>query len=47
MSQVKFMIRQVNYLICAIRITSKTPYVAIDERGLVRSIHLFLISCVL
>ena len=22
--------------------TSKTPYVAIDERGLVRSIHLFL-----
>ena len=27
-------------------ITSKTPYVAIDERGLVRSIHLFLFSCV-
>ena len=26
--------------------TSKTPYVAIDERGLVRSIHLFLFSCV-
>ena len=24
--------------------TSKTPYVAIDERGLVRSIHLFLFS---
>ena len=22
--------------------TSKTPYVAIDERGLVRNIHLFL-----
>ena len=28
------------------RYTSKTPYVAIDERGLVRSIHLFLFSCV-
>ena len=27
-------------------ITSKTPYVAIDERGLVRSIHFFLFSCV-
>ena len=27
-------------------VTSKTPYVAIDERGLVRSIHLFLFSCV-
>ena len=27
-------------------ITSKTPYVAIDERGLVRNIHLFLFSCV-
>ena len=27
-------------------ITSKTPYVAIDERGLVRSIHLFFVSCV-
>ena len=26
--------------------TSKTPYVAIDERGLVRSIHFFLFSCV-
>ena len=26
--------------------TSKTPYVAIDERGLVRSIHLFFFSCV-
>ena len=26
--------------------TSKTPYVAIDERGLVRNIHLFLFSCV-
>ena len=26
--------------------TSKTPYVAIDERGLVRSIHLFLFSFV-
>ena len=26
--------------------TSKTPYVAIDERGLVRSTHLFLFSCV-
>ena len=26
--------------------TSKTPYVAIEERGLVRSIHLFLFSCV-
>ena len=26
--------------------TSETPYVAIDERGLVRSIHLFLFSCV-
>ena len=26
--------------------TSKTPYVAIDERGLVRSIHLFLFFCV-
>ena len=26
--------------------TSKTPYVAIDERGLVRIIHLFLFSCV-
>ena len=26
--------------------TSKTPYVAIDERGLERSIHLFLFSCV-
>ena len=26
--------------------TSKTPYVAIDERGLVRSIHMFLFSCV-
>ena len=26
--------------------TSKTPYVAIDERGLVNSIHLFLFSCV-
>ena len=26
--------------------TSKTPYVAIDELGLVRSIHLFLFSCV-
>ena len=25
--------------------TSKTPYVAIDERGLVNSIHLFLFSC--
>ena len=25
--------------------TSKTPHVAIDERGLVRSIHLFLFSC--
>ena len=25
--------------------TSKTPYVAIDERGLVRNIHLFLFSC--
>ena len=30
------------YLVC----TSKTPYVAIDERDLVRSIHLFLFSCV-
>ena len=29
-----------------VRKTSKTPYVAIDERGLVRSIHLFLFSCV-
>ena len=29
-----------------VAITSKTPYVAIDERGLVRSIHLFLFSCV-
>ena len=27
-------------------VTSKTPYVAIDERGLVKSIHLFLFSCV-
>ena len=27
-------------------VTSKTPYVAIDERGLVRSINLFLFSCV-
>ena len=26
--------------------TSKTPYVAIDERGLERSIHLFVFSCV-
>ena len=26
--------------------TSKTPYVAIDERGLVRRIHLFLFCCV-
>ena len=26
--------------------TSKTPYVAIDERGLVRSIHSFVFSCV-
>ena len=26
--------------------TSKTPYVAIDERGFVRGIHLFLFSCV-
>ena len=25
---------------------SKTPYVAIDERGVVRSIHLLLFSCV-
>ena len=30
----------------SLAITSKTPYVAIDERGLVRSIHLFLFSCV-
>ena len=27
-------------------LTSKTPDVAIDERGLVRSMHLFLFSCV-
>ena len=27
--------------------TSKTPYVAIDERGLVRSIHLFFFLCAL
>ena len=37
-------------LVCEISIvvskTSKTPYVAIDERGLVRSIHLFLFPCV-
>ena len=49
---------QVSYLCIALRCkdnfswffkkinTSKTPYVAIDERGLVRSIHLFLFSCV-
>ena len=30
---------------CDTLLTSKTPYVAIDERGLVRSIHLFLFSC--
>ena len=33
--------------LCSVTVnTSKTPYVAIDERGLVRSIHLFLFSCV-
>ena len=33
-------------LMFVVTCTSKTPYVAIDERGLVRSIHLFLFSCV-
>ena len=32
--------------LCELLVPSKTPYVAIDERGLVRSIHLFLFSCV-
>ena len=35
-----------NTIYCGFIPTSKTPYVAIDERGLVRSIHLFLFSCV-
>ena len=35
-----------NYVCVRNTCTSKAPYVAIDERGLVRNIHLFLFSCV-
>ena len=39
------LIHAMHALTSIVGITSKTPYVAIDEQGLVRSIHLFLFSC--